>query len=311
MPNFKFEQIVSEELNRKRLDQALTILLPQHSRSRIQDWIEAGFVKVDGKILRSKDKVKTGQQIAIDAIIALTQTEIAQPIELNIVYEDEDIIIINKPPGLVVHPGAGQADSTLLNALLHHDPKLGAVPRAGIIHRLDKDTSGLLVVARNLEAHTNLVAAMQQRKIKREYEAIVNGALTAGGTIEAPIGRHQTKRTQMAVTSRGKPAITHYRIIKRFSAHTHIRVILETGRTHQIRVHLAHIGYPVVGDPAYGSRVKIPANCSHNLRETLQNFKRQALHARKLGLYHPRTGEYMEWEAELPHDMLNLINQLT
>ena len=279
--------IVPPELAHKRLDQALAILFPEHSRARMQDWIKRGYVKVDGNILR--------------ASIEKSEKWQAQEIPLNIVYEDEDIIIINKPIGLVVHPGAGCKDNTLLNALLHHCSELAAIPRAGIIHRLDKDTSGLLVIAKNLEAHTKLVNAMQERKIKREYEAIVYGVITTGGTISEPIGRHPNKRTHMAVVKTGKPAVTHYRVIKRFTAHTHIRVILETGRTHQIRVHMTHIGYPLVGDTTYKGRNKV-AN--------FPGFTHQALHAKYLSLTQPRTGKLLEWEIELPEDMKEALSAL-
>lgn len=310
-PTVTLNAIIPPELDAKRLDQALSILVPQYSRSRLQTWIKQGCIKVNDKILRAKDKVATGQNISIEATIeAIDQWE-PQPIELNVVYEDPDIIVINKPVGLVIHPGAGQKDQTLLNALLHRYPELKNLPRAGIIHRLDKDTSGLLVVARTLEAHTKLVAALQQRQVKREYVTIVNGVMTAGGKIEAPIGRHKTKRTLMAVVENGKPAITHYRVLQRFTAHTLVRLILETGRTHQIRVHLAHINYPIVGDPTYGGRTKIPANVSEPLRQALKNFKRQALHAQKLGLTHPRTGKTLEWEAPLPQDMQELLQLLS
>jgi 23S rRNA pseudouridine1911/1915/1917 synthase len=292
--------IIPENLDNKRLDQALAKLFPEYSRTRLQAWIKAGQVTVDGKVLKPRDKVHTGQNIIVTPIIEPQEHWEAQPIVLDIIYEDDDIIIINKPAGLVVHPGAGTRDKTMLNALLHHAPELTKLPRAGIIHRLDKDTSGLLVVARNLKSHTKLVADLQQRNIKREYEAIVVGVMTAGGTIDAPIGRHPKDRKRMAVVVFGKPAITHYRVIKRFKAHTHIKVMLETGRTHQIRVHMAHIHYPIVGDPVYGGN-----------KARYKNFKRQALHAKCLGLIHPRTGKQMEWHAPLPNDMQWLLEELS
>jgi 23S rRNA pseudouridine1911/1915/1917 synthase len=294
------KKIVPNTLDQKRLDVALVTLLPEYSRAKIQSWIKAGFVTVDDKFLRAKAKVHANQTIIINAIITSSTKSQPQKIDLDIIYEDQDLIIVNKPAGLVTHPGAGRADNTLLNALLYRYPELAKLPRAGIIHRLDKDTSGLLVIAHNLIAHKKLVDELQQRKIKREYAAIVTGVITTGGTIEAPIGRHPVKRTHMAVNNRGKPAITHYRIIKRFSAHTYLRVILETGRTHQIRVHLAHIGYPIVGDPTYGKKYTSP----------LKSFKRQALHAQCLGLKHPRTGKSMEWKTELPKDMEELLETL-
>lgn len=299
------------ELDQTRLDLALSTLLPEYSRAKIQNWIKAGFVTVDNVVLRAKDKVRADQVININANVTTKTTDQPQAIALDVVYEDQDIIVINKPAGLVTHPGAGCADNTLLNALLYRYPELSNLPRAGIIHRLDKDTSGLLVIAHNLIAHTKLVADLQNRKIKREYAAIVNGVMTTGGTIEAPIGRHPFKRTHMAVKENGKSATTHYRIIKHFPAHTYLKVILETGRTHQIRVHLAHIGYPIVGDPTYGKGLKIPAQCSDVLRQTLMNFKRQALHAERLGLAHPRTGQLMEWEVKPPEDMEKLLQTLS
>ncbi len=292
--------IISAHLDNKRLDQALAELFPQYSRARLQSWIKSGHVLVDGKILKPRDKVHSGQNIILTPIIEPQEQWEAQKIPLNIIYEDDDIIVINKPAGLVVHPGAGVRDKTMLNALLHHAPELAKLPRAGIIHRLDKDTSGLLVIARNLEAHTKLVAELQARNIKREYEAVVVGVMTAGGTIDAPIGRHPKDRKRMAVVDSGKPAITHYRVIKRFTSHTHIKVMLETGRTHQIRVHMAYIHYPIVGDPVYGGN-----------RAKYKNFKRQALHAKYLALIHPRTGKQMEWEAPLPDDMRQLLKELS
>ncbi|HBS51394.1 MAG TPA: 23S rRNA pseudouridine(1911/1915/1917) synthase RluD [Coxiellaceae bacterium] len=261
-------------------------------------------------MIRSKDKVHADQTVDIIATIAnITQLE-PQPIALNIVYEDQDIIILNKPAGIVTHPGAGNANNTLLNALLYHYPELAKLPRAGIIHRLDKDTSGIMVVARNLMVHNKLVVALQQRKIKREYEAIVNGEMIAGGTIKAAIGRHPTKRTHMAVKENGKAAVTHYRVIKRFTGYTHIQVTLETGRTHQIRVHMAHIGYPIVGDPTYSNVHKISEKLDPTLREKLRQFGRQALHARRLELQHPSTDKLMSWEVKPPKDFEELLKSL-
>jgi 23S rRNA pseudouridine1911/1915/1917 synthase len=302
--------IIPEDLDSKRLDQALAELVPEYSRNRLKSWIIAGQVKVDGKKLRPRDKVHIGQKVEIKAAIEPEERWEAEPIALNIVYEDADIIVLNKPAGLVVHPAPGSRDKTMLNALLYHAPELANLPRAGIIHRLDKDTSGLLVVARNLQAHTKLVAELQARNIKREYEAIVTGVMTAGGTVDAPIGRHPRDRKRMTVIASGKQAITHYRVIKRFLAHTHIKVTLETGRTHQIRVHMAYIHYPIVGDPVYGVRLKLPAGISDELREALQNFKRQALHSRRLGLIHPVTNKPMEWQTPLPDDMQQLLKLL-
>jgi 23S rRNA pseudouridine1911/1915/1917 synthase len=233
-----------------------------------------------------------------------------EDIPLTIVYEDEEIIIVNKPAGMVVHPAAGNYDGTLVNALLHHAPELNEVPRAGIVHRLDKETSGLLAVARTLKSQKHLVEMLQARVMKRQYQAVACGVMTAGGTVNAPIDRHPVDRKRMAVVANGKPAVTHYRVMERFRIHTHIRVDLETGRTHQIRVHMAHIHYPLVGDPVYGSRLRLPSDCSAELADFLRNFKRQALHAARLGLEHPTTGEMMEWEAPLPEDMQQLIRLL-
>lgn len=302
---------IPAKFNKNRLDTALSALLPEYSRAKIQSWIKAGYITVNNTILRAKDKIYTDQIININAPLTIINTFQPQAIALDVVYADQDIIVINKPVGLVIHPSAGRIANTLLNALLYHYPELAILPRAGIIHRLDKDTSGLLVITRNLTAHTKLTADLQKRKIKREYIAIVHGTITTGGVIEAPIGRHLIKRTHMAVKANGKPAITHYRIIKRFPAHTYLKVILETGRTHQIRVHLAHIGYPIVGDPTYGKNIKLPAKCSNVLRQILQNFKHQALHAKRLGLKHPHTDQLMEWEVAPPNDIKKLLQALS
>jgi len=301
---------VTDELSDKRLDQVASVLFSQYSRTRLQSWIKNGELTVDDKILRSKDKVQAGQVILVNATLKSEGNGQAQDIKLDIVYEDQDIIVINKPVGLVTHPAIGNRDNTLLNALLYHAPELKNVPRAGIVHRLDKDTSGLLVVARNLEAHTHLTRELKNHEIEREYEAIVDGAMIAGGTIDKPIGRHPYKRTLMAVTENGREAVTHYRVLERFPAHTHLKVQLETGRTHQIRVHLAHIGYPIVGDKTYGGRFKLPPGATEKLKEALRNFPRQALHARSLTLEHPRTGNEVTFAAPLPKDMRDLLKLL-
>lgn len=294
-----------------RMDQILADLFPDYSRSRIKEWILAGGVQIDGNVIdKPRTKLKGTEVVAIEGIIEVQTAHEAQDIELPIIYEDDDIIIINKPMGIVVHPGAGNKDSTLLNALLNHCPGIEMVPRAGIVHRLDKDTTGLMVVAKTIPAHTHLVAELQAREISREYEAIVNGVLVAGGTVDAPIGRHQTKRTSMAVRHDGKPAATHYRIIEKFSHFTHLRLKLESGRTHQIRVHMSHIKHPLVGDPMYGGRTRLPKGASELLIETLRGFPRQALHAVQLGLFHPSTGEWMTWQAPLPEDFVSLRNTL-
>lgn len=291
-----------------RIDKALAELFPSYSRARLQQWIRNGHVLVNATLLRSKkDKVKGDEEVQITAQLEEEVPWQAQILPLTLLYEDEDILVVNKPAGLVVHPGAGNQNNTLVNALLHHAPELGQLPRAGIIHRLDKDTSGVLVVARNLPAHTHLVAQLQRREFIREYQAIVIGVLVAGGTVDAPIGRHPTHRTRMAVVENGKSAITHYRIIQRYRAHTLMHVQLETGRTHQIRVHLAYKHYPLLGDPIYGGRLHIPAASSDTFKEILRSFQRQALHAARLGLTHPRSFELMQWAAPLPDEMQNVL----
>lgn len=291
----------------RRFDQVLAELVPDYSRARLQQWIKEGHVLVDGKPCRPKDKVGGGEQVVLQVVLAPAQDWQPEAIPLDIVYEDESLLIINKPAGLVVHPASGNWEGTLLNALLHYAPELQNIPRAGIVHRLDKETTGLLVVARTLSAQNNLVEQLQARSFLREYEAVAMGVMTAGGKVEAPIGRHHTDRKRQAVTHNGKEAVTHYRVVERFRAHTHIRLQLETGRTHQIRVHMAHIRYPLVGDPVYGGRLRIPAGCIPALAEALRGFRRQALHAARLGLEHPVTGEFMEWQAPLPEDMQQLL----
>ena len=301
---------VSDQQAGQRLDQVAAELFPDFSRSRLQTWIKSGELTVNGKSCKPREKVIGGEQLAIDAELEAEQSWEAQPIDLDIVYEDDHLLVINKPAGLVVHPAAGNRDSTLLNALLHHSPELATIPRAGIVHRIDKDTTGLLVVAKTLKAHSSLVNQLQEKTAFREYEAIVQGVMTGGGMVDEPIGRHPSQRTKQAVTHSGKPAVTHYRLIERFRAHTHIRVQLETGRTHQIRVHMAHIQYPLLGDPTYGGRLRLPKGATPELIEALRQFKRQALHARKLGVQHPDTGEYCEWEVPLPEDFRAMIKVL-
>lgn len=298
------------ELAGARLDQALAELFPDFSRSRLQQWVKQGSVLVDGKVLRSKDKLLGGELIKLDVTLEAESTFTPEPIPLDIVYQDEALIVINKPAGLVVHPAAGNWQGTLLNALLHYDPAIATVPRAGIVHRLDKETTGLLVIARTLEAQTALVEQLQAREFTREYDAVVNGVLTGGGTVDEPIGRHPVDRKRMAVVRNGKPAVTHYRLAERFRAHSYIKVQLETGRTHQIRVHMAHRHNPLVGDPVYGGRLRIPPACSPELEQVLRHFHRQALHASRLGLIHPSSGEYMEWTAAIPEDMQQLLAAL-
>lgn len=295
----------------QRVDQVLAALLPQFSRSRIKQWIEAGRVVVDGTAPRPRDIVNGGEHFRLVAEPE-RQVELApQEIPLRVVFEDEALLVVDKPAGLVVHPGAGNPDATLQNALLHHCPALVNVPRAGIVHRLDKETSGLLVVAKSLPAHAALVAALAERRVKREYEAVATGVLTAGGTVDAPLGRHPVDRKRMSVREHGgREAVTHYRVIRRFRAHTHVRVQLETGRTHQIRVHFAHIRHPLVGDPVYGRRMLLPKEPLPQLVECLRGFTRQALHARRLGLAHPLSGAELAFESPLPDDMRALLDAL-
>lgn len=301
---------IPEALAGKRFDVALATLFPEFSRSRLKGWIQSGDALIDGEQRRPKDPVATGEVVTLQAEPDEVVQWQPEPISLDILHEDEAILFINKPAGLVVHPGAGNWSGTLVNALLHHDPALAEVPRAGIVHRLDKDTSGILVVAKTLEAHTHLVRQLQDRAMAREYQAISKGVMTAGGTVDEPIGRHKVDRKKMAVSLNGKPAVTHYRVIEKFRAHTHIRCQLETGRTHQIRVHMEHVRFALLGDPVYGHRLQIPKESSEPFREALRNFKRQALHAAKLGLEHPTTGEWMEYEAPLPEDMQAMLAHL-
>ena len=294
-----------------RLDQVVADLFPDYSRSKLKEWILAGNVCVNGEpCVVPRQKMTGDEVISVEAEIEQQVVNEAQAIELDIVYEDEDILIINKPADLVVHPGAGNQDGTLLNALLAHVPDIDKVPRAGIVHRLDKDTTGLMVVAKTLPAQTHLVDQLQSRVMSREYEALVNGTMVAGGLVDAPIGRHSTKRTHMAVREMGKPAVTHYRVIEKFRAHTHVRLKLETGRTHQIRVHMAYIKHPLVGDPAYGGRLRLPKGSSDEFANTLRGFNRPALHSAQLSLYHPTTDEWMTWQAPLPQDMVALIDSV-
>lgn len=302
---------IPDALRDKRLDQALAELVPEYSRSRLQQWIKAGFVTLDGRVPVVRERVRAGQTVCIAAELQEETTAQPERIPLEIVFEDASLLVINKPAGLVVHPAAGNPAGTLLNALLHYDGSLAQLPRAGIVHRLDKQTSGIMVVARTLTAHKKLVEALQARTVKREYQAVVNSVLTAGGTVDAPIGRHPVDRKRMAVVGGGgKEAVTHYRVAERFRAHTLVDVRLETGRTHQIRVHMAYNRMPITGDPVYGGRMRLPKGATEELKNTLQQFRRQALHARRLGLQHPVSGEDVTWEAALPDDMVNLIKVL-
>lgn len=302
---------VPDELAGMRLDQCLAEMFPDYSRSKLQTWVKDGRVLVDGEQRKGREKLDGGEEIELDAEAEQVVEYDAEDIPLDIIYEDESILIVNKPAGLVVHPAVGNWTGTLVNALLNHAPHLDTLPRAGIVHRIDKETSGLLMVAKTLQAHNSLVEQLQERSIHREYLALVKGWMTAGGTVDQPIGRHPVDRKRNAVRRDGKEAVTHYRLEQRFKRHTLIRVKLETGRTHQIRVHMTHINYPLIGDQVYGGRFQMPAECNPALAEALRSFKRQALHATKLGLEHPETGEYMEWELPMPDDMQNLIKLLT
>lgn len=299
--------IIPPEYAGQRLDQVLAELMSDYSRTRIKGWIESGEVKVDGATMRPKDRVVGSERIDVDAVIEAEDRVGPESIDLDIVHEDKHVFVINKPAGLVVHPGAGNAAGTLQNALLHRDPQLAEIPRAGIVHRLDKDTSGLLVVARSLKAHANLVTALEAHEIQREYEAVCTGVMTAGGTVDAPIDRHPTERVKMTVRESGRASVTHYRVIHRYRAHTHVRLILETGRTHQIRVHMSHIKYPLVGDRVYAGRLLLPKGATAELIDSLRTFPRQALHAAKLAFAHPITGKPVECAAPLPADMVELL----
>jgi 23S rRNA pseudouridine1911/1915/1917 synthase len=310
-PKFQTHRLtLPPDMAGRRLDQALAELLPQYSRTRIQRWIEEGAVRVNGLVPRARDVVVGGEVAAVEARIVADTGVAAEDLPLDIVHQDAAIIVLNKPPGLVVHPGAGNREHTLQNALLAHDPKLARVPRAGLVHRIDKDTSGLLVVARTLEAHTRLVAALAAHEIEREYLALCTGTMTGGGTVDEPIGRHRTQRTKMAVRGDGRAAVTHYRIDRRYRAHTLARVRLETGRTHQIRVHLAHAGYPIVGDPVYGGRRRLPAGATPALKAALEGFHRQALHAARLTFTHPKSGKQVGFEAPIPADLAGLLGAM-
>lgn len=297
-----------------RLDQAAAHLFPDYSRERLKDWIKDGRLTVSGRPGKPKDRVAGGELMVLEAELAVETPALPQDIPLTIVYEDEELLVVDKPAGLVVHPGAGNPDGTLMNALLHHHADLNLLPRAGIVHRIDKDTSGLLVVAKTLPAQTALTAQLADKTVHREYEAIVAGVMTGGGTVNAPIDRHPTDRTRMAVVQRrdddddrGRDAVSHYRVINRFRGHTHVRVMLETGRTHQIRVHMAHVSHPLVGDPVYGGRMRLPKGGSPEMIKAVQAFPRQALHARRLGLLHPASGNTLSFESPLPADMQELL----
>ncbi|MDB4846991.1 23S rRNA pseudouridine(1911/1915/1917) synthase RluD [Candidatus Pseudothioglobus singularis] len=293
-----------------RIDAALSEMLPDYSRSKLTAWIKLGDALINNKTFKPKDKVVGNETVFLTLKEKDKNHWLPEKINLNIVFEDDDIIVINKPFGLVTHPGAGNLTGTLANALLHYDSSLSNLDRVGIVHRLDKNTSGLMVVSKNIKSQKFLVEQLQTHSVEREYSAIVYGHMISGGSINKPIGRDSKDRVKQAVLSNGKEALTHYRAIDRFKNHTHVKVILETGRTHQIRVHLSHIGYPLIGDPVYGGRVRFPKKASQQLKDVLINLQRQALHSKKLTLIHPTTGKSMSWKAELPEDMLELLSTL-
>ena len=302
--------IIPARMKGARLDSSLSEMLPDFSRSKITSWIKSGDALINKKFFKPKDKSNGGEIVFLTLNQKDTNDWVAEKIPLNVAYEDEDIIIINKQFGLVTHPGAGNWTGTLANALLYYDSNLSRLDRVGIVHRLDKNTSGLMVIARNEKAQKYLVEQLQNHSVEREYSAIVYGHMIAGGTIDEPIGRDPRDRVKQAVLSNGKDAITHYRAIDRFKSHTHVKAILETGRTHQIRVHLSYVGHSLVGDPMYGGRVRFPKKASEELKEALLSFKRQALHSKKLTLIHPISGELMSWKAVLPDDMKGLLEAL-
>ncbi|HIF88501.1 MAG TPA: 23S rRNA pseudouridine(1911/1915/1917) synthase RluD [Candidatus Thioglobus sp.] len=307
----KLKIIIPERMTGERIDAAIARMLPEYSRSKITTWIKAGDVLINRRKFKPKDRAKGDEIVEV----TLKQNEnirwIAEDIPLEVVFEDDDIIIINKPVGLVTHPGAGNWKGTLANGLLAYDSELFKLDRAGIVHRLDKNTSGLMVVARSEKAQKNLVEQLQTHTVSREYSAIVYGHMISGGSVDKPIGRDSRDRIKQAVTESGKHALTHYRVIDRFAHHTHVKAILETGRTHQIRVHLSHIGYSLIGDPMYGGKIRFPKKADEALKDALKDFKRQALHAKKLTIVHPISGETMSWKAPLPDDMLALLDVLS
>jgi 23S rRNA pseudouridine1911/1915/1917 synthase len=301
---------VPEELAGLRLDQALARMFPEYSRSRLKEWLLDGAISIDGSAKRPRDAVIGGEVVELTPVADAVVEAVAEPMALDLVFEDDDLLVVNKPAGLVVHPGAGNPAGTLMNGLLHHAPQLEEVPRAGIVHRIDKDTSGLLLVAKTLTAHTALVRLLADREISRHYLAVCNGVLTGGGTIDAPIARHPVDRKRMSVQERGKPAVTHYTVLERFRAFTYVSATLDTGRTHQIRVHFAWRRHALLGDPVYGGRLALPAGASDALVDMLRSFRRQALHATRLALVHPVTGHRLELEVPPPNDFQALLEVL-
>ncbi|MBO9717339.1 MAG: 23S rRNA pseudouridine(1911/1915/1917) synthase RluD [Pseudoxanthomonas sp.] len=304
------QAIVPDEAAGRRFDAVLAELFPEYSRSRLSSWIKSGDVLLAGEPARPRDPVRGGETVTLAAVAEIQTEAVPEDIPLDILYEDADLFVLDKPVGLVVHPGAGNPAGTLVNALLHRDPGLAVLPRAGIVHRLDKDTSGVMVVARTLPAHTGLVAQLAAREVHRQYLAVVVGALVSGGTANAAIDRHPRDRLRMAVREDGKDAVTHFRLRERFRAHTALECRLETGRTHQIRVHMQHLRHPIVGDPLYGGPLKLPKGATEELAGELRGFKRQALHAETLEFAHPVTGEPVRVSAPLPADMVELLRVL-
>lgn len=293
----------------RRVDQVAAELFPDHSRSRLGDWLRSGALRLDGRVVKPSERVVGGEHLTLDVELAPAVDDVAEAIALDILHEDEACLVLNKPAGLTVHPGAGQASGTLVNALLHREPELARLPRAGLVHRLDKDTSGALVVARTLAAHTALTAALARRDLHRQYLAVVQGVVIAGNSIDAAIGRHPRDRLRKAVREDGRPAVTHYRVRERWRDHSLLELKLETGRTHQIRVHLAHIGFPIVGDPLYGGGLKLPRGATEPVRDALRGFRRQALHAERLAFESP-AGGLVDAVAPVPADLAALIETL-
>ena len=302
--------IIPDRLIGQRIDSAMAQMLPDYSRSKITTWVRSGGALINGKTFKPKEKILGGEIVTLNIKAEKTNDWKAEDIPLDIVFEDDDIIVVNKPVGLVTHPGAGNWTGTLANALLHYDPSLANLDRAGIVHRLDKNTSGLMVVARSELAQKNLVEQLQTHAVSREYSAIVYGHMISGGTVDEPIGRDPKDRIRQAVVEDGKDAVTHYRVIDRFAHHTHVKAILETGRTHQIRVHLSYIGHPLIADPMYGGKIRFPKKADDHLKNALKKFNRQALHAKKLTLTHPIMLEQMSWKAPLPQDLQDLLKVL-